>query len=165
MAYTFDPIFAADPNNPANVAAGASVTIFDPADATMAAIAISDVTGSPLANPITVNANGFGPAFQHATLDRVGWVGGSFMGYLTSYEGMKEVAMAAADSADSAATDAAVSAQDAAASAQAAAAATQVSPAPSNIGIDTDGTPYFSSGAAQAFIFADTDGVPAFVGK
>ncbi|HEY1158604.1 MAG TPA: hypothetical protein VGE95_20265, partial [Arthrobacter sp.] len=63
MAYTYDPIFAADPSNAANVAASASITIFDPNDPSKAPVTITDVTGSPLPNPITVNAKGFGPAF------------------------------------------------------------------------------------------------------
>lgn len=106
MAYTYDTIFAADPSNTANVAANASITIFNPADATKAPIAITDVTGVPLANPITVNKNGFGPAFQHATLDRVGWFGAGFTGYFTSYEGLKAVAVAAQAAAEAAGTTA-----------------------------------------------------------
>lgn len=123
MANTYDPIFAADPNNPATVAKDASITIFDPADVTMAAVTITDVTGSPLTNPVVVNKNGFGPAFQHATLDRVGWSGGGFTGYFTSYEGMKLVA-----------TDAATAA---AASASAAATAADLVGAPSDSAIQT----------------------------
>lgn len=34
----------------------------------------------------------------------------------------------------------------------------------SNVALDTDGVPYFSPGVSQVAIFADTDGVPAFVG-
>lgn len=88
MAYTFDPVFAVDPNNPANVAKNASITIFDPADVTQAPITITDPTGVPLDNPITVDAAGMGPAYQHPTLARVGWKGAGFTGYFTSYEGM-----------------------------------------------------------------------------
>lgn len=106
MAYTYDPIFAADPNNPSTVASNAAITLFNPADTGKAPITITDVTGSPLPNPITVNRNGFGPAFQHATLDRVGWSGGGFTGYFTSYEGMKAEAVSARTAAQEAATNA-----------------------------------------------------------
>jgi hypothetical protein len=34
--------------------------------------------------------------------------------------------------------------------------------ATSNVGVDTDGVPYFNSGATGATIAADTDGVPYF---
>lgn len=102
MPYTYDPIFAADPNNPAMVAKDAAITIFDPAVPGVP-VTITDPTGAPLPNPITVNAAGFGPAFQHATLDRVGWSGGGFSNFLTSYEGMKEVATEAKAAAQEAA--------------------------------------------------------------
>jgi hypothetical protein len=104
MALTFDPIFAYDPNNPNTIAKDAAITIFDPADSSKAPIAITDPTGSPLPNPITVDAFGMGPAFQHPTLERVGWTGAGFTNYLTSYEGMKNVATEAKDAAQEAAS-------------------------------------------------------------
>jgi len=136
MAYSFDPIFAADPSNPANVAANAAILIYDPNDAGKAPVTITDLTGSPLPNPVTVNKNGFGSAFQHATLDRLAWSGAGFEGFFTSYEGMKNVAIAAQAAAETAASTAAAeaavgvapvvaeaeAAADAAAAAQAAAA-------------------------------------------
>lgn len=103
--YSFDPIFAADPSNAQNVAANAAIIIFDPADTGKTPIALTDVTGSPLSNPITVNKNGFGPAFT-STLDRVGWFGGGFSGFFTSYEGMKAAAIAAQTAAVNAAANA-----------------------------------------------------------
>lgn len=117
MAFTFEQIFAADPANPANVAANAAVTIFAPGDATMTPLAITDPDGTPLPNPIPVNANGFGSAFAHATLDRVAWAGGGFTGFFTSYEGMKQVAVDAQAAAESAATEAAAAGANAAAEA------------------------------------------------
>lgn len=105
MAYTYDPIFAADPSNAQNVAANAAIIIFDPADTGKAPIALTDVSGSPLPNPITVNRNGFGPAFT-STLDRVGWFGGGFTGFFTSYEGIKAAAVAAQTAAVNAAANA-----------------------------------------------------------
>jgi hypothetical protein len=105
MAYSFDQIFAADPANPANVAQNASVTIFAPGDATMTPLTITDPDGTPLPNPIPVNANGFGPAFM-ASIDRVAWEGGGFTGFFTSYEGMKQVALDAQTAAENAAATA-----------------------------------------------------------
>lgn len=110
MAYSYDQIFAADPANPANIATNASITIFAPGDGTMTPIPITDPDGQSLANPITVNANGFGSAFSHATLDRVAWAGGGFTGFFTSYEGMKEEAVAARAAAEAAETEAAAAA-------------------------------------------------------
>lgn len=106
MAYTFEQVLAVDPSNPANVARAASITIFAPGDAAKTPLTLTDTNGSPLANPLTVNANGFGPAFIHDTLDRVAWEGGGFTGFLTSYEGMKEEAVAARAAAETAAATA-----------------------------------------------------------
>lgn len=106
MAYTYEQVFAADPSNPSNVAQNASITIFEPGDGTMTPLAITDPDGQPLANPIPVNANGFGSAFAHATLDRVAWAGGGFTGFFTSYEGMKQVALDAQVAAETAAATA-----------------------------------------------------------
>lgn len=120
MAYSYEQIFAADPANPSNVAQNASITIFAPGDGTMTPISITDPDGQPLTNPIPVNANGFGSAFAHATLDRVAWAGGGFTGFFTSYEGMKQVALdaqAAAETAQAAAVTASTNASEAAAGA------------------------------------------------
>lgn len=106
MPYTYDQILAVDPNNTSTVAANAAITIFNPSDPGKAPIAITDVNGTALPNPITVNRNGFGPAFQHPTLDRVGWHGGGFTGYFTSYEGMKAEAVDARTAAQTAAANA-----------------------------------------------------------
>jgi len=145
VAYTFDQIFAADPANPANVAAGASVLIFAPADATMTPLTITAPDGTPLANPVQVNANGFGSAFTHATLDRVAWAGGGFSGFFTSYDGMKAATLDAQGSASSSAQAAAASAAAATAAAANAAAASGISilPDPSNPGL------YFITSSGQ----------------
>lgn len=110
MAFTFDSIFAADPNNPMLAASNAAITISDPNDPSKAPVTITDVTGLTLPNPVTVNKNGFGPAFQHATLDRLAWSGGGYSGFFTSYEGMKNEAVAARQAAENAAMDAAAEA-------------------------------------------------------
>jgi len=112
MAYTFDAVFAVDPNNPANVAKNATITIFDPADPTQAPIAITDPTGMPLPNPITVDAAGMGPAYQHPTLARVGWKGAGFVGYFTSYEGMFNETQAAKTAAQAAVSEATAAASE-----------------------------------------------------
>jgi hypothetical protein len=117
MAYTYDPIFAYDPGNPSVVASNAAVLIYDPADTGKAPIVITDTTGSPLPNPITVSKQGMGPAFQHPTLDRVAWEGGGLSNYFTSYEGMKTVATDAQVAAEAAQAAAETAGVDAAASA------------------------------------------------
>jgi YD repeat-containing protein len=107
VAYTYEQLLAVDPSNPANVARAASITIFAPGDATKTPLTITDTNGAALPNPLTSNANGFAPAFIHATLDRVAWEGGGLTGFLTSYEGMKEEAVEARAAAEGAASDAA----------------------------------------------------------
>ena len=121
MAYTFEQVFAADPANPSNIARNAAITIFAPGDVTQTPLTITDPSGAALSNPVMVNANGFGSAFAHATLDRVAWDGGGFTGFFTSYDGMKEEAVAAREGAEAAAA----SAQGAAAEATTAALAAQ----------------------------------------
>jgi len=106
VAYTFDNLFAADPSNPTNVAANASILLYDPADPTKAPVTITDPTGSPIPNPVTVNKNGFGPAMQHTTLDRLAWEGGGFSNFITSYEGIKNEAVSARTAAEEAAATA-----------------------------------------------------------
>jgi hypothetical protein len=126
MAYTFEQLFAADPANPSNIATNASILIFAPGDTSQTPLVLTDPSGAALPNPITVNANGFGPAFRHETLDRAAWAGGGFTGFLTSYEGMKAEAMAAraaAETAEAAATTAGAAAASEAASALAGAVA------------------------------------------
>jgi lysophospholipase L1-like esterase len=152
VAYSFDQIFAADPANPQNVASNAAVLIYAPGDATKTPLTITDPSGGPLANPVIVNANGFGSAFMHATLDRVAWDGGGFSGFFTSYEGMKQVATAAQTAAEAAAAtagaeaaavataaigDATADADAAAASAAASATAAATAAATANAPTDT----------------------------
>lgn len=100
MAFTFDQILAMDPSNSDRVASNGVVTIYAPGDTNMTPLTITSTSGTPLQNPIQVNGLGFGPAFVHATLDRVAWSGGGLNGFFTSYEGLKEVAVAAQASAD-----------------------------------------------------------------
>jgi hypothetical protein len=106
MAMSFDQIFAADPANPANIASNAAVLIYQPGDPTKTPLVITDPSGGALSNPVIVNANGFGSAFMHATLDRVAWDGGGFSAFFTSYEGMKNEAVDARTAAQEAAATA-----------------------------------------------------------
>lgn len=110
MTYTFDQIFAVDEANPSNVAQNATVLIFAPGDTAKTPLTLTTPAGVALANPVPVNANGFGSAFMQATLDRVAWEGGGFTGFFTSYDGMKNEAVAARDAANASALDAAASA-------------------------------------------------------
>lgn len=137
MAYTFDQIFAADPSNTSTVAANASVLIFAPGDSTKTALALTKTDGSALPNPVTVNANGFGPAFIHATLDRVAWEGGGYSGFFTSYDGMKAEAVAARQAADAAKADATNAAANAASSATSAANSANLVNAPADSAVQT----------------------------
>ncbi|UUG69986.1 glycoside hydrolase [Arthrobacter phage Zucker] len=111
MAYTFDYILAADPSNPTVVARNGVVTIFEVGDVTKTPVELKTVDGQPLPNPVTVNANGFGPKPVHDTLDHLAWEGGGFSGTMTSYEGMKEEVVSARQAAESAATEAGAAAQ------------------------------------------------------
>ena len=124
---TFDPIFAADPNNPELIAQDAEITIFDPDDPTMAPVEITDATGSPLPNPITVNEKGWGPAIKTPTgpgeLFRIGWAGAGFTGFFTSYESMRDATLDAKAAAEFAASNAAGAATAALAGAASAASA------------------------------------------
>lgn len=113
--YSFKQIFAADPSNPANVATNGTILLYAPGDAAKTPLAITDLSGSlTLANPVPVNANGFGPAFL-APVDVVAWEGGGFTGTFESFEGMRDEATSARAAADSAAASAAIAATNAAA--------------------------------------------------
>ena len=99
MAYTYDALFAVDPNSPNNIARNASILLFDPNDPAKTPVTLTDVTDVPVPNPIQVNQHGFGPAIKHATLDRLAWEGAGMSGVFTSYEGLKEEAVAAREAA------------------------------------------------------------------
>jgi hypothetical protein len=167
VAYTFDHIEARDPNIPSLVASNAAVVIFAPGDAAKTPLTLTDNTGSPLPNPVQVNAMGYGPAFI-SDLDRVAWEGGGYSGFFTSYEGMKEVAVASQVAAETAAAEAAEASAAALAERIAAGEFTgaqgpQGPAANSNMALDEDGVPYFVAGSNAVQILADTDGAPYFV--
>lgn len=93
--FTFDQILAVDPSNPTVTATGGTVTIHAPGDPAMKPLQLETVAGLSLTNPVPVNRNGFGPAFRLLNYDRVAWSGGGLSGFFTSYEGLKNVALAA----------------------------------------------------------------------
>lgn len=118
--YVFGQIFAADPSQTDNVATQGSILIFAPGDVAKTPLALTAVDGAlTLTNPVTLNANGFGPAFM-ADIDQVAWEGGGFSGTFESYRGMKDVVLAS-QSVSEAARAAADKSAEAAATAAAAA--------------------------------------------
>lgn len=106
MAYTFDNLFAVDPSNPQMVARNASILVYNVDDVTKAPVTLTDITGVPVSNPVSVNQHGFGPKLKHADLDRLAWEGGGLSGVMISYEGLKDEAIAARTAAQTAATSA-----------------------------------------------------------
>jgi hypothetical protein len=107
--YPFEMQIAVDANNPGTVVQDGSVTISLPDDATNAPLPLVDRLGVAMANPITTSRQGFIPAFQ-ATVPLVRWSGGSYGGFLSSYQGLLDQATTSATAADSASTSAALSA-------------------------------------------------------
>lgn len=100
--YPFEMQIAVDANNPDTVVQGGNVTIVDPADATNTPIPLLDPAGLAMANPIATSQQGFIPAFQ-ATIPHVKWHDGTYAGYLSSYKGLLDEAIAARNAAQQAA--------------------------------------------------------------
>jgi hypothetical protein len=61
-----------------------------------------DPGGISMANPIETSAQGFIPAFQ-VTIPHVKWFDGTYAGYLSSYKGLLDEAIAAREAAEQAA--------------------------------------------------------------
>lgn len=99
--YPFEMQIAVDANNPDTVVQGGNVTIVDPADATNTPIPLLDPAGLAMANPIATSQQGFIPAFQ-ATIPHVKWHDGTYAGYLSSYKGLLDEAIAAREAAQQA---------------------------------------------------------------
>jgi hypothetical protein len=128
--YPFDMSVVVDPLNPFNVVADAPISIFDPLDEAGATpLDIKDTLGLPLPNPINSNHLGYLQAFS-AELPQVMWRSGSYSGYLNSYIGLRDEAVAAAESAE-----------DAEAAAEAAAASALATANGFTVGTVTSGTP------------------------
>lgn len=100
--YPFEMQIAVDANNPDTVVQEGQVTIVDPSDATNTAITLLDPSGLPMANPIETSRQGFIPSFQ-ATIPHVKWHDGTYAGYLSSYKGLLDEAIAARVAAEEAA--------------------------------------------------------------
>lgn len=100
--YPFEVQIAVDATNPSVVVQENAVTFYDPSDTSMITpLALLDPFGLPLANPITTSAAGFTPAFQ-ASIPHVMWTDGTYSGYLSSYKGMLDEAIAARNAAEAA---------------------------------------------------------------
>lgn len=100
MSYPFPGLFAIDPSNPSNVAADSELTIFDPNDPSHAPLALTDLNGLPILNPVSTNDKGFVGAFK-AGLDEVGWTAAGLVGVVQSFESVKVQASRSADAAES----------------------------------------------------------------
>ena len=101
--YPFDTqiVFASD--NPGVIMTNATVSIYSPSDLSLTTrLTLTDTFGLPMANPVTVTAQGFVPAFR-ATIPQVRWVAGGYSGYLNSYQGVLDAALAAQAAAEAAA--------------------------------------------------------------
>lgn len=93
--YPFEMQLAVDSTHPTVVMQDNTVTFYDPEDTAMLTpLALLDPLGLPLANPVTTSAAGFTPAFQ-ALIPHVMWTDGTYAGYLSSYKGMLDEAIAA----------------------------------------------------------------------
>lgn len=100
--YPFEVQLAVDANNPNVVSQDNTVTFYDPADTGMLTpLALVDTNGLPLANPVTTSAAGFTPAFQ-ASIPHIMWTDGQYSGYLSSYKGLLDEAIAARNAAEAA---------------------------------------------------------------
>ena len=100
VLYPFEMQLAVDANSPETVVQGGVVTISAPNSTTP--LAIVDAAGLPMANPIETSSQGFIPAFQ-ATIPHVMWTDGGYAGYLSSYKGLLDEAIAAREAAETAA--------------------------------------------------------------
>lgn len=96
MTFPFPGLFAIDPEDPANVAANAELTIFDPSDTTHQPIILTDSEGLGIPNPLTTNDKGFVGLF-YAELDEVAWAAAGLEGLVQSYQGIKAQALSAAN--------------------------------------------------------------------
>lgn len=100
--YPFEMQIAVDANNPDTVVQDGLVTIVDPGDSSNTPISLVDPAGFPMANPIETSRQGFIPAFQ-ADIPHVKWHDGTYAGYLSSYKGLLDEAIAAREAAQQAA--------------------------------------------------------------
>lgn len=109
--YPYRMQLVVDPDNPRNVVAGGSVSIYDSADTGKTTLlALTDPSGVPIPNPISSNSQGFTPPFV-CTSPEVLWVSGPYEDYFQSYKGMRDEAAGARQAAETAAANAGAAAQ------------------------------------------------------
>jgi hypothetical protein len=115
VAYAFEPILLIDAANPTSRAASASVTVYDANDAgNTTPLALTDLNGVPLTNPLTSTADAFTPAFSSPS-SQVKIVGGGLTVVAGSYSGLLDELTTAQNAASNSAADAQSAADDAAA--------------------------------------------------
>jgi hypothetical protein len=104
--YAYNMKLVVDPDNPRNVVAAGSISIYDSADlGRTTLLELKDPSGVPIPNPITSNANGFTPPFV-TTSPQVLWASGPYTDFFESYKGMRDEAVAAVSAAETAAANA-----------------------------------------------------------
>lgn len=99
--YPFEMQIAVDATYPDTVVRAGLITIIAPGDATNSPITLVDTAGAPMANPITTSSQGFVPRFQ-ATIPHIMWTDGTYSGFLSSYKGLLDEAVAAREAAEAA---------------------------------------------------------------
>jgi hypothetical protein len=100
--YPFEVQIAVDATNPNVVVQDNEVTFYDPADTALTSpLALLTPLGLPQPNPVQTSAAGFTPAFQ-ASIPHIMWTDGTYSGYISSYKGMLDEAIAARNAAEAA---------------------------------------------------------------
>ncbi|NVM97835.1 sialidase family protein [Arthrobacter sp. SDTb3-6] len=112
--YPYEPFFAVDPSNVANVATNAQIVVYAPGDPTKTPVDLWNLSRTmPLPNPFATDARGFAEAPLHDTLPVLVWDGGGFSNTIVSVQGLKDDAEAAAGASQASADSAAVAAANA----------------------------------------------------
>jgi hypothetical protein len=100
--YPFEMQIAVDADNPDVVVRDGTITFYDPSDTGKTnPITLVDSAGLPMANPMRSSPAGFTRGFQ-ATIPHVMWSDGTYSGYLSSYKGLLDEAIAAREAAEAA---------------------------------------------------------------
>lgn len=93
--YPYETQLVVTPGNSDLVVPSAAITIYAPSDTNRATpLTLVDAVGLQLPNPLISSPQGFIQSFQ-ATLPQVMWSGGGYAGYLNSYTGLRDAALAA----------------------------------------------------------------------
>lgn len=100
--YPFEVQLAVDASNAETVIRSGNVTFYDPSDTEFSnPIDLVDTAGITTPNPMTTTAAGLTRAFQ-AEIPHVVWSDGTYSGYLSSYKGLLDEAIAAREAAEEA---------------------------------------------------------------